>query len=76
MEGENKAAVVLLLRYEKWILISIAKEKGLNIQGTKKDLAKRIAVFEEEESIRIWRAIANGNVRKEEVKRDESKNCT
>jgi len=54
----NSPAVKLLLRLKKeWLEIK-AEEFGLSTEGKKEDLAKRIAKKEEQESFRIWRAIA------------------
>lgn len=51
-------AIKMLLRYKKDLLVVKAKELNLNFVGTKLELAVRIAKFQEEEQIKLWRSIS------------------
>jgi len=46
------------LQNKKWILLRKAQEAGIETTGTKIDLAKRLANFEEKRSIKYWAAIS------------------
>ena len=54
----NSPAVKLLLRLKKEWLIVKAKELGLSTEGNKDALARRVAKKQEQDSARLWRAIA------------------
>ena len=53
-------AIKLLLRYRKKFLLVKAKELDLDTEGTKLELAVRIAKIEEEMYSRAWQSISGG----------------
>ena len=60
---KNDPAIKMLLRYRKnWLEIK-AEELNLSTEGTRLDIATRIADKQEKEQIRIWTAIANPQIR-------------
>jgi hypothetical protein len=57
---EEKPQIKLLMQKHKWMLIHICRDRNISTEGTKFELAKRIALVEEKEFSDAWRAIANG----------------
>ena len=60
-ETFNNARFKMLLQYKKFLLIEIAKQRNLDITGTKQDLAKRITIYESEKESESWKTISNGS---------------
>ena len=58
--------IKLLLGYKKWMLEHKAKFYNLDTNGTKLDLATRIAKHEREQIERAWVTISNGRKRRTE----------
>ena len=56
----DEAGVKMLMQYKKWMVEKMAEERGLDSEGTKLQLARRIAKWDEEDSARRWRAIVDG----------------
>jgi len=54
-------ATKLWMRRTKKQMVCEAQRYGLPTLGTKLELAKRLAAYQEMESSRIWRAIAKGD---------------
>lgn len=57
---EESPRVKMLMQDKKWMLEAMALERGLDVGGTKLDLARRIAVQTDEEFSKAWRAIVDG----------------
>jgi hypothetical protein len=55
----NEPAVKMLLAIKKEYLVIKAKNYELDPTGTKLELARRVAKYEEEKEQRAWKAIAN-----------------
>jgi len=52
--------IKLMLQHKLWQLRYLAKERGINPNGTKLELATKLSKDNEEHSARMWRAIVDG----------------
>ncbi len=54
----NEAAVKMILQHPKWQIIVMAKERKILAEGTKIELAKKIAGYDTKRSERDWMVIS------------------